>query len=227
MSLTMSLVCIDWINNRRLRWRPLAAMLLSLMLIFGAMAIALQKGEARADATLAENFVPVAEGVVLYAGGGIVAFDRVVRDPSSVPHNWQITRVFFQVANNLGARLEVPPLHAEYADVGPDGLSQNVYTMYFAYYDLGIAGMMLTVAVLGFAATLLYRKALKGDKVLTIVYGFVFGSLLLSPYSETLFMGLNFGVKIWAIAWLVYEGPSRIRQLVSFLGRVKPERAYP
>ena len=66
------------------------------------MAIAIQKGEARADASLAENFIPVFDGFVLYLGGGIAAFDRVVRDPNIIPHEWQITGPILLIANKLG-----------------------------------------------------------------------------------------------------------------------------
>ena len=93
-------------------------MFLSLVIIAGAMAIAIEKGEARADAPLAENLVPVFQGFVLYAAGGLVAFDRVVREPNVIPHNWQITTPLLLLANKLGAHFDIPVVHAEFVDVG-------------------------------------------------------------------------------------------------------------
>lgn len=215
--LLLSLLCIDWIRNDRLRWKPLAIALSAVVIISGAMAIAVQKGEARADVPLAENLTPVFEGLVSYASGGIVAFDRVVREPSIVVHNWQASRFFLQVAAKLGAHVDVPSQHADFVAIGPGGLSQNVYTMYFAYFDLGPIAMPLLVVLDAFLVTLFYRKAIAGSRVSIILYSFLFASILLTPFSEMWLLGLNFSLKIFLLAWLVYRFPGRLHQVWNFL----------
>jgi oligosaccharide repeat unit polymerase len=196
------------------------------IIILGAMAIAIQKGDARSDAPLSENLEPVFEGFVLYTAGGIVAFDRVVRQPSIVPHNWQISNTALEVANKVGGHFAVPSLRAEYVDVGPAGIFQNVYTIYFAYFDLGTPGMMICMAFYGLAVTLFYRKAIGGSKISIIMYSFFFASVLLTPFAEYFFMGWNFSIKIFIVAWLVYELPTRMRQMGVFLGRVTSKHTY-
>jgi oligosaccharide repeat unit polymerase len=219
VGLIFAFICLDWLRHKRLHWKPLMGLALVFVFLFGAMAILLQKGEARADASLAENLAPVAEGFALYTGGGIVGFDQVVRQPNIIPHNWQINKFFLEAANKLGAHFDIPDLHAEFLEVGPN-LSGNVYTMYFAYLDLGIGGMMLTTALVGFAVTFCFTRALQGSKLAMVLYSFFFGAILLSPFSENFFMGLNYSTKIFAVCWVVYNLPFRAAQFRVLLNRV-------
>src|SRR5713101_8222167 len=108
VALVSALVCIDWTRTRRIRWKLLVAMFLIFVISFSVIAIYGLKGEARPDAPLSENIVPVVQGFVLYAAGGLIAFDQVMREPDIIPHNWNINRFFLQTMNKLGARFEVP-----------------------------------------------------------------------------------------------------------------------
>ena len=72
-----------------------------------------------------------------------------MRQPNIVPHNWHIDRFFLETSNKLGARFEIPSLHAEYVELGPR-YSSNVYTAYFAYIDFGLPLMMAIVSLIGF-----------------------------------------------------------------------------
>ena len=216
--LILALICIDWLKNGRMRWKPLLALSIMFVLVFGAMAILIQKGEAQADAPLLENIRPVVEGFVLYAGGGAVGFDQVVRQPNIIPHNWQISKFFLETANKIGFRYEPPSQHSEFLNVGPH-VSGNVYTMYFAYIDLGYVGMVLTIALLGLVVTLVYQSALSGSKISVIMYAVFFSALILSPFSENFFMGLNFSIKIYAVSWLVYNFPARREQFLQNVSR--------
>jgi oligosaccharide repeat unit polymerase len=217
VTLILSLICIDWIKNRRLRWKPLAAMVLVFVISFGLIAIYVQKGSARADASLAENLMPVAQGFVQYAAGGLPAFSQVVEHPNLVVHNWQIYRPAQQMLNRLGARFDVPDLRADFLTVGPDGLQQNIYTLYFAYIDLGWPVTMFVMVGHGFLAALVYRRALLGGKVATLSYGYLFAELVLSPYNELLFMGMNFIVKLLLGSWVIYYLPDQWGQFRRFV----------
>jgi oligosaccharide repeat unit polymerase len=218
VTLGFSLVCIQVLKTGRVRWKAMAAIFVVLVLIFGVMGILVQKGEARADATFSENFRPVVEGFAVYAGGGVVGFDRVVRQPTIVPHNWDINRFFLETFNKFGARFEVPSLHAEYVELGPH-YSGNVYTGYFAYIDLGFPLMMLVVFCVGFVLCLAYRKAVEGSKIAILMYAFFFSGLGLMPFNEQFFMQLNHIVKLYAVAWLVYSFPLRMSQFSNVLRR--------
>ena len=87
--------------------------------------------------------------------------------------------------------------------------------MYFDYFDLGRAGMMLAIAFVGFVVTISYRLAIAGSKVSMIMYSYFFAALLLSLYSDMFFMGLNFSVKLFIVAWLVFRLPDA---LIKFRG---------
>jgi oligosaccharide repeat unit polymerase len=219
ITLIFAMICIGWLKVRRIRWKPLLVLSLLFVLVFGAMAILIQKGEANANATVLENVRPVAEGFVLYAGGGIVGIDRVVRQPNIIPHNWQINKFFLETANKIGFRYEPPSQHSEFVDLGPY-VTGNVYSMYFAYLDLGYGGIMLVTGCVGFGVGFCFKKALQGSKTAMVLYSFLFGGILLSPFSENFFMGLNFLTKLYAVSWLVYSLPARRAQFLLVLSRL-------
>ncbi len=223
VALILYLVGVDWMKNRRIRWKMLSVMLLIFLITFASLAIYIGKGDARADASLAENAVPVAQGFVLYAAGGLIAFDRVVREPGIVPHNWRIDMFFLNLLHPIDPEdFEAPHLHAEYVPVGA-GLDENIYTIYFAYFDYGYAGMMGMLFLLGFLATLLYKRALLGSKISLILYGVFFSGLVLSIFSEDFFLILNYIVKLFATSWLIYSLPAAWYRLRDFLKRAATE----
>ncbi len=211
--LIMSLLCLDWFNVRRIRWRVLTLFAVIMVVLFGAIAMYVGKGDARPDASFVDNLAPVARGLVLYASGGMVAFDRVVREPNIIPHNWQVNHIVLQTLNKMGGHFEVPYLHAQFVTVGPSTLQQNVYTFYFAYIDWGITGMMLLVVLVGFIVAMFYRKGIAGDRVSALVYSGLFFGTMMTPYNESFFLGLNMLAKVYAAAWLFYRFPAAYARL--------------
>lgn len=207
VQLVLSLVCLDWLRTRRIHWKPVAAMALIFVVTFSVIAIYLQKGDVRTDASLAENIAPIGRGFVLYAASGPVALDRVVREPHIVPHNWHANRFFLETLNKFGARFDIPSLQAEYVTVGPNSALQNIYTFYFAYFDFGYLGMIGITFALGFLTTLCYNTAISGGNIAALVYSAIFAGLVLTIFNENLLLNLNFLVKLVAMAWLVYSLP--------------------
>jgi len=207
-SLILALIGIDAIQNRRLRWKPLLAAFLAFFILSGVFVIYVQKGEARADASLQQNAVPILQMFVAYASGGLVAFDRVVREPGIVKHNWHINRFFLLTLNRFGAHSEVPELKADFVAIGPHLLQINVYTFYFAYMDFGYFGMMLIVLVLGFIITLCYMKAISGSRIAVLMYGLFFGGVVLSIYFEPFFMPIISLLKPFVVFWLLFRFPA-------------------
>jgi len=207
-----SVMAIDsMVNRRRIRWKVIAVVFLALIVVFGFVSMEVHTGRASPGASLVDNLVSVSHLLAAYTVGGIVAFDRVVRDPSVVPHNWSISRVFLLTLNKLGAHFQVPSLNANYVDVGYNAYPENVYTFYFAYLDYGFAGMMFIVLALGYIIAHFYTLARSGSKISLLIYSSLFTGLALSAFSEYFFLNLNFLAKLYCISWLFYRLPVQWR----------------
>jgi len=212
MTLILCFLCIDWMKNRRVRWKPLVVMVLALVISFSVIAVYVQTGETRADASLGDNLVPIAQAFIDYAAGGLPAFSQVVERPHIISHNWQIYNPVLLILNHLGAHFEVAGPNAEFLNIGPEGLTTNVYTIYFAYIDFGWLGTMLFMFGIGFLVSHVYLHAMSGGKILTVFYSYLFASIILSPFSDYFFMAFNFSSKLLAISWIVYGLPFRWSQ---------------
>lgn len=207
-TLILGLMAIDWLKNRRVRWKLIAGLVIVFLLLSTAMVYFVQKGGVKTDASLQENIAPIAQTYASYGAGGLVAFDQVIRQPNIIEHNWQIDRFFLQTLNKFGGHFRVPPINAEFVAIGPHQQTQNVYTLYFAYLDLGYVGMMAVVLVVAFVLTLLYRRAIAGGRIAVLFYGSFFSGVMLSIYFEPFFFPWNFLFKFWAFTWLLYELPA-------------------
>jgi oligosaccharide repeat unit polymerase len=207
-TLILALMGIDWLKNRRIRWKLISALAILLLLLSSSMVYFVQKGDVRTEASFRENLGPIIQTFASYGAGGLVAFDRVMRQPNIVEHNWQIDRALLQTLDKFGAHFQVPRITADFVTIGPHQQMQNIYTLYFAYLDLGYPGMMLTVLIVAFCLTLLYRRAIAGGRMAVLFYGFFFGGLMLSIYFEPFFFPWNFLFKCWVFAALLYLLPA-------------------
>jgi oligosaccharide repeat unit polymerase len=175
--------------------------------LFAIVAVVLGKGRTNPSASLSENIAPAVEIVEWYTLGGVVAFDRIVQNPSGIRSSWSISRFFLLTANKLGASFEVPSLHAEYTMISPS-MKTNVYTMYFSYFqDYGWAGIVLLPYVLGYTLTWVYRNARGGSRAALVLYGLMFSGILLSGFNEEFFLALNTLLKGVVVVWLVFSLP--------------------
>jgi oligosaccharide repeat unit polymerase len=211
-TLILALVCIDWLKTRRMRWKMIVAAFIVFLVASSAVAIYVQKGDARADASLVENAKPVAELFVYYGAGALVAFDQFVRDPNVVPVNWSIDRFFLQTLNKFGAHFDVPEVNAAFVTIGPTTPPQNIYTLYFAYWDLGKPGMIVLVVAIGFVITWFYQRAIAGEATASMLYSVLFAGVFLSTLFEPFFLNLNALSKLYVICWLLYVLPSRFQK---------------
>jgi oligosaccharide repeat unit polymerase len=203
--LLLSLLGVSWIRTRRVNWKQLAVICVLFVFVFTSMAILLEKGFTRRNATLLENLPTLVEGFQEYALGGIVAFDRVFHDPQKIPAVWSIDRVFVQAANKLGANFSLPSLRASFVDVGPE-IDTNVYTSYFAYFPhFGLIGTSLILLFLGSVTTRVFWAAHSGDPVAQLIYGILFSGIVLSGYGEYFFMNLNFLAKALLFGYFLYK----------------------
>jgi oligosaccharide repeat unit polymerase len=201
------LICLDWLRTRRIRWKMMIATAAFLFAATSVVAVYVQKGDARPDASIGENLSPVMEVFVTYAAGGPVAFDQLVRDPNIVPVNWSVDRFFLQTLNKFGADFDVPDIKAAFVTVGPHGVNINVYTCYFAYWDTGKPGMMALILFFGFIVAWSYRRAIMGRKTAAIMYSYLFAAILLTIYYEPFFFNINTLLKVYIACWVLYELP--------------------
>jgi oligosaccharide repeat unit polymerase len=208
--LILALPALDWLKHRRIRWKLVSVLVIALLVVFSTIAIFLSNGNVNANSSLSENVAPLRDVFLLYAAGGVVAFDNVVRDPNVIPHVWQISTPLLLILNKFGAHFEIPTQHAAFLAVGPHNLVTNVYTMYFAFFDWGILGMLFLTFAAGSVATMFYRTAISGSRIATVVYAYFFAACVLSVFAEY-FAGFNFLAKLMIVSWCVYSLPQRFR----------------
>jgi oligosaccharide repeat unit polymerase len=213
--LVLALIGTYWVRKRGLGWKFIAVSVSSLMIVLVMLAVLVGKGGASVENDVAENVPAVAESLQVYALGGIVGFDAILQRSNAIPETWPIYRNFVQVANKLGAGFEILPLHAEFLSIGPGVASiTNVYTMYFSYLpSFGFAGCSLIVLVLGFVCSYVYWAARRLGPAATVLYALFFNAVLISPYNEQFFLGLNLILKAIIFTSLVYHW-SRIKRVL-------------
>lgn len=204
-ALTFALLCLDWLKNRRIRWKALIATAMVFLVLMSFVAMMVGKADADPNASVADNVVPVIYGLVLYASGGLVALDHVITQPNSVPFSWHIYRPFTSLLNRLGVRLPVERLHAEFVNVGPEGLTQNVYTFYFEYLEFGYAGTMAIVFILGFVSSLCYRQAVAGSTFYALIYSLLFAGVMVTIFNEGFFGNVSNLVKLAVLYVVIYR----------------------
>jgi oligosaccharide repeat unit polymerase len=201
--LLIGLAAAAWMAAHRIPWRALALSLLGIVLVFSLGAIFVAKG-GDVTASAAENVHGIWESVEFYSLGGLVAFDHTVREPGDIPAAWSVSRSFVQVANKLGARFDLPSLHAEFSQIS-DHEWQNLYTMYFAYFPhFGWLGIFAFPFVLGIILSWLFRSAQTGDLRACLVYSAMVGGLVLSAQNEQFYMNVTFLLKAALFSWLLY-----------------------
>jgi oligosaccharide repeat unit polymerase len=159
--------------------------------------------------------------ILHYTLGGPVAFDRIARDPNSMPSTQKPNRFFLETANSLGGHFEVPGLHAQYSDIsgGDIDTDTNVYTIYFSYYkDYGWLGTVGLMAFVGFCLTLLYNAALRSCPVFSILWAMTSLATFSSIFAEHYFLGLNEYIKAVIFFTALYHAP---------MVRLKERRTFP
>ena len=167
---------------------------LFLALFFGG-ALLVKKGGASLDASLSDNARALVQGLRDYALGGVAGFQRVLMHPGEVPSTMGVTRTFAEIANHLGASIDVPPLHAAFSTIGYRE-STNVYTMYFGYLDYGYLGAALLTFGVGFLTTRVYQGAMRGSAIAMAVYGTLIAGMMLSVFNESFYSNVNFLLKL-------------------------------
>jgi hypothetical protein len=114
-------------------------------------------------------------------------------------------RFYALIANAFGGEFQIPSLVQGYART-PE--PTNVYTMFMPYYaDFGWLGVAVTTGLLGFTSSCIYARARRGTPVFVILYGFLFGSIVLSLANDTFFTATSYWLQILIYAFLLYRAP--------------------
>jgi oligosaccharide repeat unit polymerase len=209
MLIVMGSIGITLMRGRSSLLRMAMIAVLGFSIAYVPTAIVLAKG-GDPDEGVLKNVPIVWDGIILYAAGGMVAFDQYVSNPDAVTPNWGIERAVLLIANRLGADFSVPSLHAGFVPVAPDRRT-NVYTAYFAYYpSFGTAGCAIILLIIGFWTTRWYRRARAGDSVAVILSGMAFLQISMTGFNEGFILGLNMWIKAALFGMLIYRGIPRL-----------------
>jgi oligosaccharide repeat unit polymerase len=214
IQLLLSLLCIEWLMVRRLRFKTVAAVATLILLIFGTLAVLVHTKSD--EMTLGERVSVALNEFVGYTGGPLVAFDRVVREPNIVPHTPNAAVFFIETANKLGMKVEVPAHQTEFVHTGPDR-RDNVFTIYFHYFDAGMPIAFFLIAVQAFLLGLAYRFALDRNKIAVMIYAYLFPCVAMTTFVDWLTATINPLLKMIAFAWFLYSFPPLKSRFARFI----------
>jgi len=200
--LLLALLFVSWIKHGRLSRRAVlisgSALAVSVAIGFFVFNLA---AENIAGARLVGSLIDI---VRLYWLGNMVAFDNVVVNPHSVALVHPPERGLMLLANNLGARYDVPPLHALYVPAGP-GMVTNTYTIYFSYFTaFGWLGTAAAMWLLGAFNAVAFRRAAAGSALAAMLYSLLAQRLVMSFHSEQFLLGINPFLKAMLFFGLIF-----------------------
>jgi oligosaccharide repeat unit polymerase len=203
IQIVLSVLCIEWLQNKRLRLRALLAVVVCSALVFG---VAGSLKNTSADDSISEKASAMGKEFVGYVGGPLVAFDRVLRQPNVVPHYPKASAYFVETAAKLFSDIDIPPRIAEFVPTGPDR-KDNVYTIYFSYFDTGALVTCFLVGVEAFLLSVLYRFALAGGQTAVVMYAAFFGCIAFSTFNDIAAANVATLLRTYLACWLFYSFP--------------------
>ena len=213
LSLLMGLIWLDWLKTRRLRWKLVLGLLLILITVAATLEFYVHLG----GDSLEERATPILQNLALYASGGVVGLDRLLREPNSIPPSNPFYATYSRIVRRLGGHIDVPPQSRDFIAIGPRSLN-NVYTMYGEYLFLGYFGAILLTAVIGLLVTLIYKRALQGGIIAIFLYSGLFTGVVFGAFTDY-FLAVYLFSKLCLIVWLVYRLPVRWAQFKTMVRR--------
>lgn len=130
--------------------------------------------------------------VLSYIVGPLAAFDAVVQSPGSFAVTASHVFEFpYKVAASLHLlSYTAPPKLDTFVKVP---FPTNVYTVYkFYFLELGVAGTLLIMGIIGFLHSLLYEKAKEGSRVAVFLYAFSVYSALIVIFDDAYYSAGNY-----------------------------------
>jgi oligosaccharide repeat unit polymerase len=203
--LLLTLYFISAIKGRRLRVLPLLGTIGVAVGVFFAIGVVVVNLVFESYASAGAMFSAIAEQILTYWLGGIVAFQRIAENPNAIESTQPIYHFFLETARSLGMSVEVQSIHADFTMVGPS-IDSNIYTIYFTYFkDLGWFGTAIIMLVLGGGLTFLYKRAMQGKTIASFFYAMALVGLVMSFNAEHFFLGLNGYIKALIFFYVVYR----------------------
>jgi oligosaccharide repeat unit polymerase len=193
------------LKKKRIAWRAMAFTVGIAVIIFaGGLLLVNFAYMDISNSSHSEMFALLAKTVQNYWLGGLVAFDRIVKDPSSIASNMPIYRFFLETGRSLGMNVAPPTLYADYTMISPT-MDTNVYTIYFTYYkDIGWVGMTLIMSALGGCLTWLYQFAKPNNPIVLILYSQLCVGMIFSFNAEHFLIDLNGNIKLTLFLFCLY-----------------------
>jgi len=207
-SLVIALICVDWIRNRRMRWKLITVTFLAMLCLTAIVEFYVHLGGS-------SDTNSVARMIGLYVSGGIIGFDQVVRDPSIVTHINPVDILGLRIARRLGNNVVIPEVYG-YANIGPYGLRTNVYTIFWPLMNWGWLANMCTIGFIFFSVTRVYKRALQGGMPWVQLYAAMLFGVVFSTFTEYFIPSLYIYSVLIATNWIVYSLPVRITQFKIF-----------
>ncbi|MHB1055056.1 MAG: O-antigen polymerase [Thermoleophilia bacterium] len=219
------IVGVTVIRYGRIRLKSLIIAIIVFILIFSVPAVVLKKGGSQEN-DISENAVSLTESFKVYVLGGLVAMNEVVIDPESIDSSWRSLTFFTTIANRMGSNLHLPSSNLDYT-LTP--LPTNVYTIYFPYFqDYGWAGTAFIMLILGSLTTWVYILAINGDSSAAVLYGILFGCLLLSCATEPFMTSLSYWIQAFIFTFLMFKLPRYWQgQILVPTNTIQNKRTFP
>jgi oligosaccharide repeat unit polymerase len=221
MALLTALIAAHFLKTRKIRWRLIVKTAVIAFLLMGAVNFYSHFGEGETS----DRVESVMQAFPLYESGGLVGFDRVMRDHNIIPHFNQLDVMYQRAARKLGSPTAVVPDNSEFVKIGPSAFFEdNVYTLYWNYLNHGYSGSLLAVCVIGFMVTIVYHRALNRHMVSSLLLPTLIYSIAFSTFTEYFESRAYFFFKLLLVGWAVYYLPARWQQFKRFNFSLFPER---
>lgn len=148
--------------------------------------------------------------IVMYIGGSIVSFNNFIRLYPYTPHQYNVLfgentfNTFYEGLKKLHLIMQTPKTDVHQFNAVNYHAIGNVYTTLRPFYeDFGFTGIIMFAIILGIIFGILYCKIrsvkLSGMSILLLIYAMISGTLMLSPYAESIFgtfLSLGFVINV-------------------------------
>jgi oligosaccharide repeat unit polymerase len=214
--LAISLLAVDWLKNRKFRWKISIAVALLLIGMVATFEFYVHLGGGYfGGGSFIEQLDSVVRLIALYISGGIVGLDRVFREPSVVFQVNPINVIWLRVLRRVGFGVDFTEW-PDFVAVGPHSLRGNVYTVFWSYLNFGLTGAIAFVGLLGFFATRAYKRALQGSQPWVPLCAKLTFAVFLSTFTEYFVSSLYIYFILAVLVWIIYFLPTQWKALVAY-----------
>src|ERR1035437_5732704 len=196
----IAILSISWMRGR-LSIRKVIGGAVTFLVAFGILSVALSKG-GDVDASMQDNVAVIGESLVPYISGSLPAFDRLVRTDAPMTYGrntfGDVINFVYRVTGQQQLMLIPEDVYVPYPT--------NVYTAFRPLYlDFGIGGLAAGYMLLGALSTYIFCRAVNGDRLFILYYGFALIPLSLVSVGDQYFVPFLTWVKFGALGYLYFR----------------------